>query len=170
MKIVLTGTTSAGKTTTIDLLKKRGFSVVPEGSIQIILEQRALPEPIMPNTHPEKFQELILERQLELEKDLADDALHFLDRSFIDSHAYSAYYGVQHPKEIEVLAPGRYDKVFILEPLPFYQDKFGLENREMQLAVDTLLREAYARFGYDVIVIPVMEPEERVEYILKQIS
>lgn len=170
MKIVITGTTCSGKSTTIDILKNKGFNVIPEGAIQLIEEQKNLPNPILPNTDPEKFQEIILDRQLELESQIIESERFFLDRSMIDSFGYSNFYKVKSPDRLIDLAKNRYDKVFFLEPLPFFDNKFGFEDREMQLGIDEALRSAYDYFGYNFLTVPVMDSEKRVDFILSNLE
>lgn len=171
MKIVITGTTCAGKTTTLNILKDKKFTIIPESALEIIEEeQKKGDKAILPNTDVEKFQILVFNRQMELEKDLDEKEIYLLDRSLVDIYGYANFYNVKYPEEIKTLSPNRYDKVFHLEPLDFCDGKFGFEDRETQLAIDKMIRKAYKDFGYTPIIVPFMSVEERIDFILKEIS
>lgn len=170
MKIVITGTTCAGKTTTLSLLEKQGFNVVPESALEIINEQNAIGGDVLPTKNVKKFQELILERQLEKELKLSDTDNFFLDRSIIDQYGYCNFFKIDCPLKIFELARGRYQKVFLLEPLDFIDDRFHHEDREDQLNIDKEIKKAYKYFGYDYVLVPLDKPEARVQFILDRIS
>ncbi|MCB9806028.1 ATP-binding protein [Candidatus Nomurabacteria bacterium] len=169
MKIVITGTTCAGKSTTLDLLAKRGFEVVPESALEIINEQNAIGGDILPTKNVKKFQEAILDRQLEKESELTDEKNYFLDRSIVDQFGYCNFFKIDCPQKVFDLAKERYDKVFLLEPLDFIDNRFEHESREDQLNIDIEIRKAYEHFGYEYILVPLDKPEKRVEFVLNNI-
>jgi predicted ATPase len=168
MKIVITGTTCSGKSTTLKLLEKQGFLTVPESALEIISEQLEIDGDILPNKDIEKFQAAILKRQIEKEDNLLPDQQYFLDRSIIDQYGYCNFYNIKCPSDVFALAPNRYDKVFMMEPLDFIDDRFSYEKREDQLAIDIEIKKAYQHFGYDYEIVPLDTPEERVNFILKK--
>lgn len=170
MKIVITGTTCAGKTTTLNLLKERGFNVVSESALEIINEQNAIDGDILPTKNVKKFQEAILDRQLKKESELLDDKDFFLDRSIVDQYGYCNFFKIECPQKVFDLAKGRYEKVFLLEPLNFIDNRFDHENREDQLNIDKEIRKAYEYFDYEYTLVPFDKPEIRLEFILNNIK
>jgi predicted ATPase len=62
-----------------------------------------------------------------------------------------------------------YKKIFILDPLPYYQDDVRVENRSYQLKIDREMRRVYRSLGYEIITIPEMAIQDRVKKILDYI-
>ena len=114
----------------------------------------------------QRFQELVAKRQLKAERECAADVA-FLDRGLIDGYAYCVYSKVHIPTIlIENIRIGkgnqqRYDKVFLLDPLPTYdKNELRKEDREMQIKMHKAIEEAYKKFGYMPIHVPVLPPKK----------
>lgn len=168
-KIVLTGGPSVGKTTVLEILSSRGYTVVPESARMTIEEERLKDSDALPSKNREKFQKLVAERQLELEAKASGEIV-FLDRSLIDGYAYCTLDNVPIPSIIKEIGKGRYDKIFFLETLGIYVED-GVRSRSLENAekIHARIKETYEEFGYEPIVVPVLPPEERADYILKRI-
>lgn len=159
-----------GKSTLIDILALRGYKIVPEAAKMIIEEQQAGDGNIFPWTDLSKFQELVAERQIDNEERV-HDGLIFLDRGIIDGYAYCRFGNVPVPVKISNLARGRYNKVFLLEPLPNYEnDSIRKETFKFQTAIHEAIKKSYEEFGYDICEVPVLNPEERVNFVLGQLD
>jgi len=64
-----------------------------------------------------------------------------------------------------------YDKVFFFEQLPFYEQCATRRSpKEKYASIDVMLDKEYERAGYDVIRVPFMSVNERVDFILKNIG
>lgn len=168
-KYVLTGGPGIGKTTLIEIIASIGYEVVPEAARIIIEEEQFKNSDALPWKDLEKFQELVVRKQLEEENKIKGFPA-FLDRSIIDGYGYSKLGGATPSSLIADNANGRYDKVFILEPLENYQkDSVRLENEEESRKIHQAIIDAYSFFGYDLIFVPVMSPDDRVKFILDHI-
>jgi predicted ATPase len=153
----------------IQLLASRGYAIVPEAARMIIEEEQLAQSTALPWADLRAFQDRVVERQLELEGSVTTDA--FADRSIVDGYAYSRYGGIEPPPLIAAHAPGRYAKVFLLDPLPHYiNDAQRWETQEFRAAIQPLIEAAYREFGYHPIAVPVLPPEERVECILSRLQ
>ncbi len=169
-KYVLTGTAFTGKSTLLELLAARGYPVVPETARMIIEEEQKKGSDILPWKDLYKFQQKVVERQVLLESEVSGEHI-FLDRGVLDSYAYSKAGNLALPKSFFEGAHLRYHSVFILELLPGYQqDEVRKETSEHREAVHRAIRESYEEFGYKPVVIPVLSPEDRLEFILKHIA
>ncbi|HEY4514702.1 MAG TPA: ATP-binding protein [Candidatus Paceibacterota bacterium] len=166
-KYVLTGGPGIGKTTLIDLLAMRGYRIVPEAARMIIKEEKLKGSNILPSGDLEEFQRLVAERQIELEE-RSDAKEIFCDRGIIDGYAYCKIGNVPIPKQIIDMGKNRYDKVFLLSPLSQYNnDDIRIEHSTVAEDIHRTIASAYLEFGYHIIHVPVLSPEERVNYILK---
>jgi len=168
-KYVITGGPGIGKTTVIELLASMDYEIVPETARIIIEEQKLLQEGVFPWDNLEKFQEIVASRQIEQEEKINRFPV-FLDRSIIDGHGYAQNGRVKTPDQVLDLARGRYDKVFILEPLSSYEtDSVRFEDIGEAKQIHDSIIKAYEEFGYEPIYVPVLPPEERVRFILDQL-
>ncbi|HEY4482760.1 MAG TPA: ATP-binding protein [Candidatus Paceibacterota bacterium] len=168
-KYVLTGGPGIGKTTLIELLMQKGYSIVPEAARMIIEEEKLKGSDALPNRDIAKFQELVAVRQLELEAAAKGEVV-FCDRSIIDGYGYCKLANVPPPKQLEDLDKGRYYKIFLLAPLNYYEtDNSRFEHSAHAMAIHKAIIEAYKEVGYELIDVPVLAPNERVEFILKNL-
>ncbi len=169
-KYVLTGGPCAGKTTVLNILSKRGYMVLEETARVIIEKEVAEGSDILPWKNAKAFQEKVAWKQLRKEVFAPRSPILFLDRGIIDGYGYSILEKVTAPKVISWFGKNRYDKVFLLEPLPFYElDESRMEDQAFAYAVHEEIRKAYVHFGHDIILVPVLPPEERTDFILERI-
>ena len=168
---VITGGTSSGKTTTVELLKQRGYKTTIEHARHYIDTQRVTgktTEEIRANQLV--FQRGILDMQVEQEKQLAPDEVVFLDRALPDALAYYHFLNLPEDKKIQdATREVSYKKVFILDPLPLQRDYARTEDSADQKRIHELLTEVYQSLSFPVIHVPVLPPEERVDFILKNL-
>lgn len=169
-KYVITGGPGTGKTKVIELLSEHGYTIVPEVSRRLIEEKKRMNDYFSPLDNPKLFQEEVIRRQIEIETKLTEGNI-FLDRGLIDNYGYSIYYNMPVSNLLEEFGRGRYDMVFLLDPLPSYtQDESRFEDRETALAIHDAIEEGYEEYGYTITKVPVMSPEERVDFIINCIQ
>ncbi|MFA6022862.1 MAG: ATP-binding protein [Candidatus Pacearchaeota archaeon] len=172
-KYVITGGPSSGKTTTIEILKKRGYKVVEEAARKIIENEKKKGREIVTfDGNVSKFQIMILKLQLKNEKKFDKfDGKIFLDRGMPDGLVYYELTNTSLDKEIveESKKTKRdYKKVFLLEMVPYKIDQVRKEPVKIAKKLHKMLKKVYVDLGYQVIKVPVMEPEKRVEFILER--
>ena len=168
---VLTGGPGSGKTTTIKLLKERKYKVAIEHARHYLdtklINGKSVGE-IRKNQI--EFQLGILDMQIEQEKDLSRDDVVFLDRAIPDSLAYYRFLNLAADKKLlDVLPTVFYKKIFILDTLPLMQDYARTEDEAAQKKIHALLFKVYESLGFPIVQVPVLPPEERVDFILKNI-
>lgn len=181
-KYVLTGGTSVGKTTVIELLSKKGYATFPEFSRALINEELEKEKsghsnPILPWTNPAVFQDIYAKRQVMEENQINASNRIFMDRCIIDGIAFCQHAKVAIPKEIDEHVQkirdedADYDLIFILEPLNQYHfDEGRVLKPEESLAIQGLIEKSYTDYGYSLISVPFITPKERVKFILEKVN
>jgi predicted ATPase len=167
----VSGAPSSGKTTTVGLLAARGYRTTEEQARAIITEEMAKGRTLEDvRGAGEWFQEVILERQLALEAQLPHDETVFLDRGIPDGLAYERFLKLQpNPALTAAAQRSHYRRVFVLEPLAFAADHGRIEDSETQVNLHRAIRDTYRELGFDVVDVPVLSPEERVDFILDRV-
>jgi predicted ATPase len=164
---VITGGPGVGKTTVVEILARRGYAIVPEAARMIIEEERLKDSDVLPWKNLSLFQIEVAKRQLATEKEIGEGVT-FLDRSLIDGYAYCLLGNVEPPPGIAAHVRGRYENIFILEPLGTYiRDESRIEGERTGSEIHERIREVYKEFGYELISIPPLLPEQRADYILR---
>lgn len=168
-RYVISGQPGVGKTAVIQRLAKLGYTVLPEVARELITYEQESGGDLLPERNLTKFQVRVTERQLEQEDALTAEEV-FLDRSLIDGWAYCVLAKIKPPPLIAAQAPGRYHRVFILDPLPFYlNDRVRNESLAEARAIHRAIWQAYQNFGYQPIKVPFLDRERRVDYILDKL-
>jgi predicted ATPase len=167
----VSGAPSSGKTTTVRLLAARGYRTTEEQARAIIAEEMAKGRTLEEvRGAGEWFQEVILQRQLALEAQLPRDETVFLDRGTPDGLAYERFLKLQpNPALTEAAQRSAYRRVFVLEPLAFIADHGRIEDTETQTNLHHAIRDTYVELGFDVVDVPLLVPEERVDFILARL-
>lgn len=168
-KYVITGSASCGKTSVINEIRRRGYSVLEETAWEVIedrLDQELTPKEFV------KRQELIFQRQLRRESYEFGNQPVFQDRSLIDCLAYCKLYLPGTPKEIKDFNyQNRYSNIFILDPLPLKPNPIRIEKSQEDIdKVHEALIQTYSGEGYQLIPVPVVPLEQRVDYILERLK
>ncbi len=168
---VITGGPSSGKTTTVNLLKERGYITTFEHARHYLDTQRLKGRTITDvRKQQREFQLGVLDMQIEQENQILPDVLVFLDRAIPDALAYYRFLNLPEDERLtEVLLTVSYKKIFILDCLPIVKDYARTEDTVAQKKIHALLIEVYESLGFPIIQVPVLSPEERVDFILKNI-
>ncbi len=168
---VITGGPSSGKTTTVDLLKARGYKTTIEHARHYLDMQRLNGRTVEEvRNHQREFQLAVLKMQIEQEKKLVEEEIVFLDRAIPDAHAYYHYMGLpEDPELAEALQDIYYKKVFILDCLPLVKDYARREDEAAQKKIHATLIDVYTALPFPVVQVPVLPPDERVDFILKNL-
>lgn len=168
---VITGGPGSGKTTTVNHLNMLGYHTTIEHARHFIDTQMIsgrTVEEIRKNQL--EFQRGILDMQLLQEASLSPDELVFLDRALPDALAYYRFLNLPIDKKLEdSLKKVAYKKVFILKSLPLVNDYARREDEAAQKKIAELITEVYESLPFPVIHVPVLAPEERSNFILKNL-
>jgi len=169
---VLTGGPSTGKTTLLAALENRGYLVVPEAARTIIDETLAHGIPVEElRSDEKKFQEDVARRKEAIEGSLDPDVITFFDRGMQDTTAYLIANNLAIEPWVEALTTkATYKKVFLLEPVAFVSDYARTENEAFTKKIHTLLADAYSEHGIEVVAVPPLSVNDRVEFILHRIN
>ncbi len=165
---VITGSSSSGKTTLVAGLAAKGHHVVYETARVYIDQEMAKGRTITDIRSDEQaFQKKALEMKIEIEKNLPKNEIVFLDRAIPDTIAYDRLYKYpQNPLLTEALKTCSYKKVFLLEQLAYVVDYARIETKKQQDQLHHYLKEAYQELGFQIVTVPVLPPEERMQFIL----
>ncbi|MBR9706450.1 ATP-binding protein [Candidatus Pacearchaeota archaeon] len=167
-RIVLTGGASCGKSTTINALKQKGFPVLEEIAREVIERRGSFPTE---KSEIKALQEEMFEMQIKGE-DLLNGKLSFLDRGVGDYIAYSRHLlGYVHEMVAKFDFKERYKQVFALDRLPFIDDGLRIESGDEEASkIHKDIINAYAVNGYNVVHVPVMSVDDRIEFILNNVD
>jgi predicted ATPase len=172
--VVITGGPGSGKTTVIEALARLGHRTVPEAAIQVIsdlnVELGLEGQKRWRATHTERFQERVLERQIELEEACVQaEGLVFLDRGRLDGLAYLRHFGGQATEgQLKKIDAVSYSRVFLLATLASFGDRAAsgrMSKREDSLAIAQEIETVYRERGYELLHLAEMAVEDRVRAI-----
>ena len=173
MRIVLTGPPGAGKTSVIEKLAEKGHSIVPEPARTLIENYQANSPELLPNISKENRKLFQLAIEATTINDFIKNSHAFFDRSILDEIGYRNRYSVPISIELdEAVRKHRYDSIFIF---PFWEeiyknDLVRRETAEEAKLVSEFIHQAYVSYGYTPIIVPKMEVDRRVKFILENIK
>lgn len=118
-----------------------------------------------------QFQHKVLNLQIDLERRLDPHELVFLDRGLPDELAYYKYFNLPpDEKLVEYLEHARYKKIYIMDLLPLCADYARTEDVDAQKALHQLIIDTYNQRSEPVVMVPVLPPKERVQFILDDLG
>ena len=160
-----------GKTTTAIMTNNKGIYTVHEAAIRIIEQELRNKGDILPWINRDKFQKEVLKTQIEWEKEIPINIeTAILDRGIPDGTAYYRLDNLEPPKELmEAARKTNYKKIFLFDMLKFKNEGVRAEDEETQHKIYGIIKETYESLGYNPIRVPVISPEERLDFILEEI-
>lgn len=169
---VITGGPCSGKTTLINILSEKGYKTTIEHARHYIDTQKTTGRPVEEiRENKKEFQLGVLNMQIEEEAALNVNELVFLDRALPDAMAYYQFLGLKYDDRlIEQCNKYCYKRVFILDRLPLTNDYARLEVKQEQIQIHQLIIKVYQSFPCPIFYVPVLPPEERVDFILKIVN
>jgi predicted ATPase len=173
-RYILTGTPGCGKTSLIRALEMTGANVVGEAATDVIAYKQ-MQGNMAPWEHPEFIDDVIwLQKHRQLNTSSNDSELYFFDRSPICTYALALYLDFKPSKnlmtEIENIQKNQFFKkqVFFIENLGFITNTDARKiSFEESLKFEQVHLEAYQKFGYECVKVPVAPIIERTEIILR---
>lgn len=168
---VITGAPSCGKTTLINLLADKGFHIVPEGARQY-MESEVARERSLDEIHKDGagLQRAIKDVQLSIEAGLQADGVVFLDGAVPHSLSWYRIFGLNPNELLPECFHHRYASVFVLDLLPLKLNGYRFKDTAYNDFLDQWLARDFSALGYDVVRVPVLPPEERLMFVLEELS
>jgi predicted ATPase len=167
---VITGAICCGKTTLINFLADRGFQILPETSRGYIEGEVAKGRTLGEIFGSEADERANTEMQRKAEHGLRPTDLVFLDRALPDYLWFWRLLGMDPNKLLVECFHHRYASVFILDQLPLQLDGARIEDEAYTAQLDEALVRDYSALGYEVVRVPVLSPEGRLEFVLEKLS
>lgn len=172
-RVVVTGAPGTGKSTVLDILENKGFRVLPEMARQLIAEEQAkqFSDCVPWLDHPSFGLELFQRQKAQYES--AEAELTFYDRGIPDNLAYLRRDGVPN-LQLEIAAKGfpYHPEIFLMPPWEeiYANDQVRWEDLDLMLDIDRALRSMYKGLGYQIVEVPKIDPNQRVDFILKHLG
>ena len=173
--IVIIGGPGTGKTTIIDGLVAKGHCCYPEISREVTLEAKKQGIEQLFLEKPLLFSELLLEGRKKQFQNATKEPheIVFIDRGIPDVLAYMHYIGDSYPATFDAACREHtYSKIFILPPWEeiYISDAERYENFEQAKLIYNHLTETYQNYGYKLIEVPIDTMNNRILFILDEIS
>lgn len=172
---ILTGGPGAGKTTTLAVLRARGFHCVDEAARQILKEQAAIGGDATHDGDQRRYRDLTLDRSILLFEAVDERAAPvFFDRGIAENRDYAVPPGEAPPAHMmQAIRRYRYAPVVFIFP-PWREIYRHDEERKHSFAhaeqVFADIAVAYRECGYQLCEVPCLPVEARVDFILRRIG
>lgn len=167
---VITGAPCAGKSTVISELSKRGYNVVYETVREYVEAELAKGRTLQDiRSDGKTFQRSLISRKKEIEDTMDPETVVFFDRAMPDSLTYYRSVGLDPAEIMHLCIARKYAQIFLLDRLPIKTDHVRDEDNDTAALLEAQLEADYKLLGYEVIRVPLMPIDERVEFILRLI-
>lgn len=170
--VAIIGAPSSGKSSVIEDLATRGYSVEREVARAYIEERLAAGaslDDVRGVGGVQHMQKQILARSITRDEQLDPKQLIFFDRGLGDAVFYFKRAGLDPTPVWEIAHRYRYRTVFMLERLPITIDNIRTEDDAAAQQMQQAFYADYTALGYDVIMVPVMSVAARADFILQHL-
>lgn len=168
---ILSGAPGSGKSTIIEQLKHNGYVCIDEPAREIIAEQKSIDGEGLYNRDKKLFVELMLSRSLYQYKqfDSSNKPIIF-DRGIPDMIGYANLFEVNASSSINAAKYYQYNKSILF--LPSWQEIYMTdEDRTMSFEAakvfGDLTRKAYIDLGYKIIDVPLLDIDQRINFVME---
>lgn len=171
-RVVITGGPATGKTSLVNALSNKGHSTFYEVAREMIKEQLSISSNKVPWDDVTGFSKLVLNKQIHHFNEASKD-LTFYDRGIPDIIGY-----MNHGNQVlfdELITHSetlRYSHVFILPP---WEEIYATDNERRETFEEAKnlydsINKAYSSLNYQPIVVPKINIEERIKFILSYLD
>lgn len=170
---IITGGPGFGKTELINELRRSGYLCSGEFARELIEHQQKIGGDLLPWKSPKLFQEEILRLRKYFYDSVPDKTTAFADRGIPDQLAFAKYKGFGTPEILKESAEKyRYAlQVFVTPPWHeiFVNDSTRSESYDEAIRIHQSILETYSGLNYQIIELPLIPVNERINYILQTI-
>jgi predicted ATPase len=172
---VITGGPGSGKSSLLDALQARGFARSAEAGRGVIQDQVEIGAHALPWSNPAAFAELMLCWEMRSYRMAQErSGIVFFDRGVPDVVGYLRLMKLLVPAYMETAARIlRYNRlVFVAPPWEeiFTQDRERKQDFSEAVATYESMVATYENYGYQSVEIPRAPVEDRVEFVLRNIT
>ncbi|HFL2713438.1 TPA: AAA family ATPase [Legionella pneumophila] len=172
---ILTGGPGSGKTSVLNKLAQGQYKIIPEVARAIIKHQQAIEGNAIHTGDRDAFLDLMLKYSIEdFQKIFNEKRAVFFDRGIPDLYGYAKVFCRKESQVVnEAVSRFRYNKtVFIFPP---WEEIYRNDNERQQDYAESLktyqaIKEAYSHCSYDLVTVPKVSVENRVDFILKTLT
>ena len=166
--VVVTGAASSGKTTLVSRLAPvLDAQFYPEPARSYYKSKRSKqssPDEIWDDVKSSVAP--IHRLRLQLEKSLEPNDLVLLDTAIPDTLPYALIHDeIVHTVHEDCFKFRYYNKIFLLEQLPFEEDNVRSSDRAERDKIEVMKKIIYSYLGYEVVFVPSMPIEKRVSFV-----
>jgi len=171
MVFVITGGPGFGKTTVLNLLAEKGFPVGSEAARELLNKNFSQVPTTERREFPSDFERNVANERINFLQSIEQHAIAFADRGLPDQIAYSWFKGKEPSAFIEQAASMHKYAPFVFVTPPwqeiFVRDETRKETFDEATEIHALILKSYLKFGYKLIVLPLVNPGLRVKFILE---
>lgn len=168
---LLAGTSGTGKTSVLQQLSLLGYKCSDEAARSVLSYQLAIDGPALPSKNPLLFIQYMLDTSLKNFKNLStEEGLCFFDRGMPDLIHYAIRFNVDVSVFKTISENYLYNKkVFLFKPWEeiFANDDERRMTFEKSVEFHKILTKAYVECGYELIEVPNLSVNDRVQFILE---
>jgi predicted ATPase len=170
MVYIITGGPGFGKTTLVDKLSSLDFPVCHESARDLLSSIEKDGKVGHNAIFPSNFEKDVAFKRLSFLRGIPDNITAFSDRGLPDQIAFSWYKGkVPSSFIMDLVSENKYAPfVFITPPWDeiYIKDEIRREDFKEAVEIHEQIIKAYLKFDYKIISLPLLNPDERVKFIL----
>lgn len=172
--IILTGAMGGGKSTILKELSTLRYNCIAEPAREILKEQRAAGKDGTPDKNPVRFNELMLEKMIaDYQSNQSSEDIFIFDRGIADVISYAELLNTDSSAAVKAAKDYKYNShVFMFDAWEeiYTNDDERKMSFELSAGFAKSVRNVYMSLGYEIIDVPFVSIEERVEFIIGTIN